>query len=281
MLMGAVDIDLARTFLEIVRSGSFIAAGEKLHVTQTAVTARVRNLEGQLGCRLFVRNRSGATLTPDDERFVAHASQLVRTWKAARRELPMPKGADTLLTLGGETSLWNPLLLQWLSALRSSQETAAVRVEVGGKRKLHDKVDQGVMDAVLVHQPDYRPGIQVEQLLEEKLVQVRSVRCAVPYLYVDWGEHFCRQHDTALPELARSALYADLGPLALEYLLQQGGRGYFRSRVVQPYLEQGLTERVPAAPEFSYPVYLIYLRERWDTLSENVFPALKTAMASY
>lgn len=224
MLMDAVDIDLARTFLEIVRSGSFIAAGEKLHVTQTAVTARVRNLEGQLGCRLFVRNRSGATLTPDGERFVAHASQLVRTWKAARRELPMPKGADTLLTLGGETSLWNPLLLQWLSALRSSQETAAVRVEVGGKRKLHD---------------------------------------------------------TALPELARSALYADLGPLALEYLLQQGGRGYFRSRVVQPYLEQGLMERVPAAPEFSYPVYLIYLRERWDTLSENVFPALKTAMASY
>lgn len=172
-------------------------------------------------------------------------------------------------------------MLQWLSALRSSQETAAVRVEVGGKRKLHDKVDQGVMDAALVHQPDYRPGIQVEQLLEEKLVQVRSVRCAVPYLYVDWGEHFCRQHDTALPELARSALYADLGPLALEYLLQQGGRGYFRSRVVQPYLEQGLMERVPAAPEFSYPVYLICLRERWDTLSENVFPALKTAMASY
>lgn len=167
MLMDAVDIDLARTFLEIVRSGSFIAAGEKLHVTQTAVTARVRNLEGQLGCRLFFRNRSGATLTPDGERFVAHASQLVRTWKAARRELPMPKGVDTLLTLDGETSLWNPLLLQWLSALRSSQETAAVRVEVGGKRKLHDKVDQGVMDAALVHQPDYRPGIQVEQLLEK------------------------------------------------------------------------------------------------------------------
>ena len=77
MLMDAVDIDLARTFLEIVRSGSFIAAGEKLHVTQTAVTARVRNLEGQLGCRLFVRNRSGATLTPDGERFVAHASWCV------------------------------------------------------------------------------------------------------------------------------------------------------------------------------------------------------------
>lgn len=279
--MVAMDIDLARTFLEIVRSGSFIAAGERLHVTQTAVTARIRNLEGQLGCRLFVRSRSGATLTADGERFVVHANQLVRTWKAARRELPMPKGADVLLTLGAETSLWNPLLLDWLAALREREDSVAVRVEVAGKRKLHEKVDLGVMDAALVHQPDYWPGIQVEQLQEEKLIKIRSVASAEPYLYVDWGEHFCRQHDAALPELTRSALHVGLGPLALEYLLRQGGSGYFRTRVVQPYLEQGLVERVPAAPEFSYPVYLVYSRERQAALAEHVFPALQTALQAF
>ena len=37
-----MDIDLARTFLEIVRCGSLAAAAEKLHVTQTAITARVQ-----------------------------------------------------------------------------------------------------------------------------------------------------------------------------------------------------------------------------------------------
>lgn len=36
-----MDIDLARTFLEVVRTGSFMAAAERLHVTQTAVTARI------------------------------------------------------------------------------------------------------------------------------------------------------------------------------------------------------------------------------------------------
>ena len=55
-----MDIDLARTFLEIVRTGSFVAAAERLHVTQTTITARVQNLEQQLDCRLFVRNRAGA-----------------------------------------------------------------------------------------------------------------------------------------------------------------------------------------------------------------------------
>ena len=49
-----MDIELARTFLEIVRTGSFMAAAERLHITQTTVTARMQNLQGQLGCRIAV-----------------------------------------------------------------------------------------------------------------------------------------------------------------------------------------------------------------------------------
>lgn len=58
-----MDVELAKTFLEVVNAGSFIKASERLHVTQTAVTARVRSLEQLLDCTLFVRNRAGARLT--------------------------------------------------------------------------------------------------------------------------------------------------------------------------------------------------------------------------
>src|SRR5690625_3902978 len=125
-----MDIELARTFLEVVRTGSFMGAAERLYVTQTAVTARIRNLESQLGCRLFVRNRAGAALTADGERFMAHASRLVRTWEAARRELPLPRNAGKLLVLGGEVSLWNPLLIKWIAAIREQHPDIAVRAEV-------------------------------------------------------------------------------------------------------------------------------------------------------
>ena len=246
-----MDIELARTFLEIVRSGSFMAAAERLHVTQTTVTARVHNLEGQLGCRLFVRNRSGARLTTNGEQLATHASQLVRTWDAARRALPLPEGAGQVLTLGGEVSLWNPWLLNWLSALREACPNVAVRAEVGERTTLHEKLEQSVLDAALVHQPDYWPGMQVEQLMEEKLILVRRGAEEAPYVYVDWGADFRRQHDSAWPERTRATINVDLGPLALRYLLRHGGSGYFRTRVVQPYLESGELERVPAAPEFS------------------------------
>lgn len=273
-----MDIDLARTFLEVVRTGSFMAAAERLYVTQTAVTARIRNLEGQLGCRLFVRNRAGARLTADGERFVNHASQLVRTWEAARRELPLPRDAVTLLTLGAEISLWNPFLLNWVSQLRRQFPAVAVRAEVGERRILHEKLEQGTVDAALVHQPDYWPGMQVEELQEEKLILVRASSSAEPYVHVDWGEHFSRQHDAAFPGLASTAVSTDLGPLALQLLLEQGGSGYFRTRVVQPYLDQGLLERDLSAPEFSYPVYLVFSREKASDMRRTAFEILRKGL---
>lgn len=259
-----MDIELARTFLEILRCKSFSAAAESLHVTQTTVTMRMRKLEERLGCRLLSRSRGGVTMTVDGERFAEHALQLVQLWETAQRELPLPRGIRRVLTLGGELSLWEPLLTRWLHTLRDTLPSLAVRIEVGEREALHERLTHGGLDAALVHQADYWPSLQVELLREERLVMVRTPGSgpSAPYLYVDWGEVFRREHDAALPQYASPVIAVNLGPLALHYLLNHSGMGYFRLSVVQPYLRQGLLERVPEMPEFSYPVYLVHPRER-------------------
>ena len=73
-----MDVELARTFLAIVAAGSFVRAAERLNLSQTAVSARVRSLEEQLRRPLFVRNRAGASLTPAGEQFLRHAPALVQ-----------------------------------------------------------------------------------------------------------------------------------------------------------------------------------------------------------
>ena len=257
-----MDLDLARTFLEIVRYGSLASAAQNLHVTQTAVTARVQKLESLLGVTLFIRNRAGARLTPEGEAFVVYANQLLQTWEAARRDLPRPEGLNQVLHIAGEVSLCNPLILSWTKALRQHLTSHAVRVQIRDGEQLLRQVEMGLLDAALVYRPAYWPGVQVEQLLEEKLIQIRRPALPEPYVYVDWGEDFRRQHDAALPDKARATLSFNLGPVALHYILENGGSGYFRTRVVQSYLNSGALERVPKAPEFSYPTYLVYSRER-------------------
>ncbi len=275
-----MDIELARTFLQIVRSGSLVAAAEQLHVTQTAITARVQNLENQLGCKLFLRNRAGAKLTVDGEAFVVFANQLVQTWEAAQRDLPLMPGYRTVLRLGGEVSLCNPLMLSWVQQARQHMPALAVRAQIGDGQALLKQLELGVLDAALVYQPSYWPGLQVEQVLEEKLILVRQPQTPEPYVYIDWGEDFRRQHDAALPDRAKAALGFNHGPLALQYILASGGSGYFRTRVVQSYLDSGALERVEKAPEFNYPTYLVYVRERDSEALQQTFALLREVIRS-
>ena len=258
-----MDITLARTFLEIVASGSFLRAAERLHVTQTAVSARVRALEYQVGAKLFVRNKAGASLTTGGEQFVRYASMLVQVWERARNQVAVPPGRRSVLTMGCEMSQWDPLLLDWLLWMRTEAPQLALRTEVGFPADLIDRVASGMLDIAVVYAPQQRPGLRIELLIEEKLVLVttrarRNTPDASDYVYVDWGPEFAAQHSLAFPELGNAGVSAGLGPLGREYVLAAGGSGYFRLAVVREHLESGRLRRVPGAPEFLYPAYAVF-----------------------
>jgi DNA-binding transcriptional LysR family regulator len=258
-----VDINLARTFLEIVDSRHFGRAAERLNVTQTAVSARVRMLEQLLGRALFVRNKAGATLTPAGERFLRHAQTLVQVWERARHQVAVPAGRRAVVTVGCEVSLWDPLLLDWLLWMRKAAPHLALRTEVGFPGALLGQVAEGILDIAVMYAPQQRPGLKVELLIEEKLVLVTTSRASrgprpEDYVFVDWGPEFAAQHQLAFPELSNAGTFAGLGPLGREYLLEAGGSGYFRLNVVRRHLESGRLHRVPGAPEFLYPAYAVY-----------------------
>jgi DNA-binding transcriptional LysR family regulator len=258
-----MDITLERTFLEIVACGSFLRASERLHVTQTAVSARVKALESLLGRQLFVRNKSGASLTPAGDRFVPHASALIQVWERAHQQIALPRGRSAVLTVGCEASLWDPLMLNWLLWMRTRGSHLALRTEVGLPAELLGRVGNGTLDVAVLYAPQQRPGIRIDLLLEEKLVFVTTAaqgRKPTPdsYVQIDWGPEFAAQFALAYPDLSGAAVSASLGPLGLAYVLAAGGAGYFRMAVVREHLQAGRLHRVKGAPEFSYPAYAVY-----------------------
>ena len=101
-----MDIQQARTFLEIVGTGSFQLAAERLYVTQSAVSLRVKRMEADLGQTLFTRSKAGAVMTPAGEQFARFARSLVRVWEEARHQVAVPDGFDDTLILGAQPSLW-------------------------------------------------------------------------------------------------------------------------------------------------------------------------------
>jgi DNA-binding transcriptional LysR family regulator len=271
-----LDTELARTFLTIIAAGNFISAAERLHVTQSTVSARIHALEDLLGCTLFVRNKAGTTLTPSGRSFQKHASTLVRTVEQARHDVGIPKGFRASLTVGGRIGLWEQLLLKWLPLMRKTAPDVSVRAEIGFEADLMQGLVEGRLDVGVMYTPQNRPGLKVELLLEDRLVLVSTHPTSEPepgpgYIYIDWGPEFFARHGASFPNFVGAALATNIGWLGLQHILENGGSGYFPVRLLRPHLRDGRLMSLAGAPELSLPAYMVYPAEgRADHLEDGL-----------
>ncbi len=261
-----LDAELARTFLTVVATGHFISAADRLHVTQSTVSARIQTLEQQLDCRLFVRNKAGTVLTPAGKRFRKHASSLVRTVEQARQDVGTPSNYRAVLAVGGRIGLWENLLLRWLPLMREMAPDVSIRAEISFEEDLMQQLIEGRIDIGVMYTPQNRPGLHVELLIEDRLVFVSSSQAAEPkpgrgYVYIDWGPEFFAKHSASFPDFVSSGMTVNIGWLGLQHIRENGGSGYFPIRLVRPYLQDGLFHLIREAPEFSNPAYVVYSTE--------------------
>jgi DNA-binding transcriptional LysR family regulator len=277
-----MDISLARTFLEVVKTGSFVAAAANLNLTQTAVSARIRVLEEQLDQAVFVRNKAGARLTPAGEQFFRFATTLVQVWERAKRAVALPAGRETVVTIGAELSLWNPLLRHWLLWMRRECPEIAVRTTIDTSQRLMEQVQDGSLDVAVLYAAPSRPGVIAELLFEEKLVLVRTASTTAPlgpedHVQIDWGEEFAASYQAAFPDQPNPVVSISYGPLALEYILASGGSGYFRQGFIRSYLEDGRLALVSGSPEFSYSAYVVHSTKADPGVMDRIRAGLRSA----
>ena len=88
-----MDLELLRTFLELNRTRHFGRAAEALHLTQAAISSRLKSLESQLGVSLFQRNRRSMSLTPEGARLIRHAEAQIAAWRVARQDVSLAEAA--------------------------------------------------------------------------------------------------------------------------------------------------------------------------------------------
>lgn len=266
-----MDIAQTRTFLAVVSTGSFVEAAARLNVTQSTVSARIKALEQFIEARLFVRNKGGATLTHAGRQFQKHAALIVRAAEQARQDVGTPRDYRGVLRIGGQAGLWNRLLHNWLPWMRRNAPDVAIRAQLGTPREMTDQLVFGALDIGVMYTPRGRPGLEIEVMLEDRLVlyatdtEHADVRSSA-YVFVDWGREFRAAHGVRFPDYTGAALTVGLGTLGFRHVLECGGSGYFPERMARPYLESGRLFVVEDAPTFSLPVYVVHAKEADPTL---------------
>lgn len=75
-----VDTRLLRSFVAVAEEGSVTRAAERLFVSQPALTKQIKQLEDQLGLRLFTRSRTGMALTEPGRALAMRVPALLAEW---------------------------------------------------------------------------------------------------------------------------------------------------------------------------------------------------------
>lgn len=281
-----MDVNLARTFLMVAETGSFIDAARKLNITQSTVSARIKGLEEMLGRPLFKRSKFGAELTAPGEQFQKHALALVRIWQRAQLEVGTSEQHSDHFAIGAPSVFWDGFLLRWVSWLRSNIPEVAISASSGLSMVLTQRLIEGTLDLAIMYRPMQPPGLIIEHLFDEEFVLVTSApatprRTTTDYVFVDWGPDFQQDHAAAYPEFTNPGLNLDLGPVGLSYLMSNECSGYFPSRLVRTHITRGRLRQPKRARKFVYPVYVVYPEARNEEAYAPILKGLRQHAAKH
>jgi DNA-binding transcriptional LysR family regulator len=143
-----------KTFVCVARRGTFAAAGREVGLTQSAVSAQIKNLEDTLGVALFDRTGRAANLNAAGQRAVALAEEILQLFG----RMGSPDSANDFrgaLRIGAISTAQTGILPLALVLLRSKAPFIEASLVPGVSLNLLSQVDAGELDLAIMIKPPF------------------------------------------------------------------------------------------------------------------------------
>lgn len=136
-----------------MRVGSINRAADALHLTQPAVTSRIKSLEETLGTELFERTGSGVRLTKQGDLLVEYAEQFQQLAELVEKNVMDPKEVDGLLRLGVSETIAQSWLAEFVSELHRLYPKVKIEISVDISAHLRECLLTRELDLVILMGP--------------------------------------------------------------------------------------------------------------------------------
>jgi DNA-binding transcriptional LysR family regulator len=249
------------TFLDLAQTGSFHRTAERLGVTQSTVSGRIRALEDAAGATLFTRGRGGARLTTEGLRFAPHARALIRGWEEARRAAQGAGPVALTVRVGIQHDLAGARLGDWLTAFRRALPDAGFYIELDYSTQMCADVGAGRLDFAVLFTPVADPDLHVETLgtLAYRMVSTEVERLAAVdparYILGNYAPAFAAAHRAALPALSEATVASGQNAAVAGLLTALGGTAYLAEETAAALVATGTVRIVADAPVLTQPVH--------------------------
>jgi DNA-binding transcriptional LysR family regulator len=159
-----MNLRFVEAFFWVATLKSVSRAAEKLHLTQSAMSARIAALEDEVGALLLDRQEKQVRLTPAGTRFMVYAQKFLELQKELKVEMGASSSLAATLRLGAIESVLHSWLIPWLELLRRDQPGLELELTVETTPMLIDQVQRGAQDIVFAVLPAAGEGVRHQVL---------------------------------------------------------------------------------------------------------------------
>lgn len=162
-----------KTFIAVTQDGTFAAAGQRIGLTQSAVSAQIRGLEDYLGMPLFDRTGRSAVLNAAGSRVLPMAEQILEIFAS----MSQPESLNDfrgVIKIGAISTFQTGMLPNVLVELHKSAPALETKLVPGVSFHLLTQVDAGNIDLAIVIKPGFPlpKELHSETLLSEPFVLI-------------------------------------------------------------------------------------------------------------
>lgn len=166
-----MDSHSLRLFLSLADNLHFGRTSREQHVSPSALSRSIKQLEDELGAALFVRDNRSVRLTREGQQFREYASEVINGWQTIRQTFMQDQ-----LSLHGELSLYCSVTASYsflydiLSSFRQDYPRIEMKLHTGAPAKAVERVQQGLEDLAIGALPDSLPaGVEFQSITRSDL----------------------------------------------------------------------------------------------------------------
>jgi len=262
-----MDIRFLVTFMEVAQTRHFGKAAENLYLTQSAVSARIKQLEEYFNSALFVRNRNSLQLTAAGEKLLPFAASLADTLELARAA--MNEESVQYLSIASTPNAWDMYLEQNLGEVNGQLDDVSIRAEICSSEQLSRMIHEHSIDLALTTIPFKSDDVEILELSESMLslyCSVELVEQPLEHLNIslDWGQKSNEVIEKTYPDIKKAGIRTSSLQVALNYLSTNKSAIVLPEQIAQPLVSHGELVMLDSLAPLSVKCYLIYLKQTKD-----------------
>ena len=280
-------------FDRIVREGSFSRAAQLLDISQPTISARIRNLEQEIGGSLFIRGGRYMALTELGESFLPYARRALTILQKGKEAAQLAqKGQGGRLTIGTIESLTGGFLATAVTRFHRNHPHVEIFIRAEHTAQIVPMLADGVIKLGLITWPFFGTDLVPLLRFREPLVLVVSprhrlaqkgdvtlaevVQAAAPLLQVRWGP-LGRPLLAQLKQLSSEKIEVPIDT-ARQMLLHGVGAAFLTETLISEDLKMGRLVKVPVsdlAPIFRESALVRLRRNELSRVAERFVTVLR------